>query len=87
MGARLLGNSPNPFRDQTEIAYELTRAVPVRLAVFDISGQMLHQLVDEVQEAGRYRVRFEAGDLPSGTYLVRLVTPQGPTSAKMLLLK
>ena len=44
-------------------------------------------LFDGTREAGTHEVVFEAGDLPSGTYLYRLETPQGSFVRTMLLAK
>lgn len=70
----LRGNYPNPFTEQTTIRYELPQAGPVRLAVYNVLGQRIATLVDEQQEAGRQQIRFDASDLASGTYFIRLST-------------
>ena len=44
-------------------------------------------LIDGVRQAGVHEVVFEAGDLPSGTYLYRLETPQGSFVKMMQLMK
>ncbi len=43
--------------------------------------------MDGTREAGTYEVLLDAGDLPSGTYLYRLETPQGSFVRMMLLAK
>ena len=85
--AALMGNFPNPFNAATTVAYELRESMQVRLSVWDLSGHLLVLLVSQVQPAGTHEVRFEAGDLPSGTYFVRLETPHGVESHKMILMK
>lgn len=86
--ARLIGTSPNPFNGTTIIHYEVVQAQPVSLSVWDVSGQLVDLLVqNETREPGAYQVRFDAGDLPSGIYFARLVTPQGAQTTKMLLMK
>jgi hypothetical protein len=44
-------------------------------------------LLDAPLEAGVHQVRFEAGDLPSGTYFYRIETPQSSLVRRMTLLK
>ncbi len=44
-------------------------------------------LVEGIREAGAHEVVFDANDLPSGTYLCRLETPQGSFVRTMLLAK
>lgn len=85
--ATLVGNFPNPFNPTTTITYDVKERVHVQLSVWDLSGQQLTRLVDTEKEPGTYEVSFEANDLPSGTYFVRLQTPDGIQSHKMILTK
>lgn len=63
---------PNPFRGQTEIGFSLAESGSVRVQVFDMMGRRIVTLIDEVRDAGSHTVRFDAGTLPSGVYVVRL---------------
>ncbi|WP_456426633.1 T9SS type A sorting domain-containing protein [Rhodocaloribacter sp.] len=67
-------NYPEPFSERTTIRYELPRAEHVRLAVYDVLGREVAVLVDAEQAPDVYDVTFEAGGLPAGVYLYRLVT-------------
>ncbi len=86
-GTGLVTNYPNPFNPSTTIRFSLPEAARVRLGVFDVLGRQVRLLQDGVLEAGPHSVVFEAGDLPSGTYLYRLETPQGSFVESMLLTK
>lgn len=70
----MVGNYPNPFNASTVISYRLEESAHVRLSIWDISGQPVAELVSETVDAGRHEVPFDGGDLPSGTYFVRLQT-------------
>ena len=83
----LEGNHPNPFNPQTTIRFSVPEASVVKLVVYDVLGREVRVLVDGVRQAGVHEVVFEAGDLPSGTYLYRLETPQGSFVQMMLLVK
>ena len=83
----LEANYPNPFNPQTTIRFSVPEASVVKLVVFDVLGREVRVLVDGTREAGTHEVVFEAGDLPSGTYLVRLETPQGSFVQTMQLVK
>lgn len=85
--ANLVGNFPNPFNLATTINYDVQERVHVQISVWDLSGQQISRLVDTEKEPGTYQVMFEANDLPSGTYFVRLQTPEGVQSHKMILTK
>lgn len=84
---RLIGNFPNPFDRETTIAYEVGTPAPVAISVWDLTGHRIVDLVDEPHAPGYYELPFVASNLPSGTYFVRMQTPDGVQSDKMVLLK
>ena len=74
---RLLQNHPNPFRMTTAIRYELPQAGQVVVQVYNLAGQEILQLVNNVQPAGRYAINWNGRDqqgrvVPSGVYVCRL---------------
>ncbi|WP_369407558.1 T9SS type A sorting domain-containing protein [Rhodothermus marinus] len=85
--ALLVGNFPNPFQGRTTIQYELHEPMPVRLSIWDLSGHEVRVLIDAVQPPGQYTLTFDAADLPSGTYFLRLETPEGVQTHKMILVR
>lgn len=85
--AAVIGNYPNPFNASTTIIYEVREMTELHLAIWDLSGQPIQTLVDRTQSAGTYQAHFDANDLPSGTYFVRLRTPDGIQSHKITLTK
>jgi uncharacterized repeat protein (TIGR01451 family) len=80
-------NYPNPFNPATTITFSMSTTAPARLAVYDLLGREVRTLVEGVVAAGMHSLVFEAGDLPSGTYLYRLSTPQGSFTRTLTLLK
>lgn len=80
-------NFPNPFNSSTTIEYQLPRATPVKLTVVNVLGHEVRTLLNTEQSAGRYRVPFDADELPSGMYLYRIHTRNFTSSRKMLLLR
>ncbi len=74
---RLLGARPNPFNPQTTVAFDVARAGPVRLGIFDLRGRQVRALVSAILPAGRHEVRWDGRDAQgreaaSGVYLCRL---------------
>jgi len=80
-------NYPNPFNPTTTITYGLKNNGPVTLKVYNMLGQEVATLVDKAQNAGEYKVDFDASKLASGIYMYKLETKNESMAKKMLLLK
>jgi len=65
-------NYPNPFNPATQIAYQLPGQRHVTLTVYNVIGQEIARLVDEMQEPGYKTISWNAGRMPSGVYYYRL---------------
>ena len=88
----LAPNFPNPFNSRTLIPYRLATPGAVRLEIYNLLGQSLRTLVDQYQDAGLYKVRWDARDrrgamVSAGMYLVRLHYPGGVQTQRLLYLK
>ena len=91
----LYNNYPNPFNPETVISYQLpalsevegSAFSQVKLTVYNALGQEIKTLVNERQPAGRYKVRFNAGNLPSGVYFYRLSNGKTRQTKKMILIQ
>jgi len=80
-------NYPNPFNPTTIIQYTIASSQYVQLKVYDILGNEVSTLVNEVKSAGTYEIIFDASDLSSGTYFYRLHTGSFVETKKMILIK
>lgn len=78
-------NYPNPFNPATHIRFSVPRAGYIKLTVYNISGQTVALLVNEVLPAGNYQVDFQASHLSSGVYFYRLEAEGFQQTRKMLL--
>jgi hypothetical protein len=83
----LAQNYPNPFNPSTSISYSLAKLGNVNLTVYDLLGNEVAQLVNEVQSAGKHTVQFDGSNLASGVYFYRLNTGSELITKKMMLLK
>ena len=86
------GNFPNPFNPETVIPLELGGPMRVRLGIYNLAGQLVRPLLDEVRPAGQYRIVWDGRDarggrVASGVYLYRAVTPAGTQTRRMTLMK
>ena len=81
-----LSAQPNPMSDRTEIRFSIGRVEDVTITVLDGSGREVARLLDKVRyEAGRYAVELDAGQLPSGSYLIRLQAGEEQLVERVLL--
>ena len=85
---RLEQNYPNPFNPETVIPFAVSERSMVTLKVYDILGQEIRVLVNEVLSPGLYTVRFSGTGVASGVYFYRLTGASGSIEQrKMILLK
>ncbi len=80
-------NFPNPFNPGTVIQYTVGNRQYASLKVYDVLGNEVAVLVDEVKEAGTYEVEFDATGLPSGVYFYRLTAGSFSSTKKLILLR
>ncbi|UCH62517.1 MAG: T9SS type A sorting domain-containing protein [Fidelibacterota bacterium] len=85
-------NYPNPFNPTTEIQFKVSRTAPIRLKVYDLSGSLIHTLVNESKQPGTYSVKWNGRDihgglLPSGIYFYSMEAGNYRETRKMLLMK
>ncbi len=80
---------PNPFSNETKIVYSVpTDGAKVSLKVFDISGHLISDLVDQqAHKAGRYEKKFNSAELKSGTYFCVKIVGDQVENKKMIIQK
>ncbi|MDO9578160.1 MAG: carboxypeptidase regulatory-like domain-containing protein [Candidatus Cloacimonadales bacterium] len=91
--AELIGNYPNPFNPQTQIAFAVNEPGNVRIEIFNIKGELISTILNDNVSAGQHSVTWEGLDnnfnpVSSGVYMYRMVTTNNYSSTKkMILLK
>jgi len=89
----LAQNYPNPFNPTTAIQFTVRERTPVRLNVYNVAGQRVRTLLDEMRAPDvvhtvEWDGRNNAGQaVASGVYFYRLVTTEFTQTRKMVLLK
>jgi hypothetical protein len=90
-------NFPNPFNPVTSIRFSIPKEVQVNLSVYNILGEQVKELKNEIMKPGYYEVKFSAeggsasggnaAALASGVYFYRIKAGDFVQTKKMLLLK
>jgi len=88
----LAQNYPNPFNPITVISYHLSKSETVTMSIYDLKGQRIRRLVNELQGAGSHSVIWDGKNdcgetAASGTYVYRIEAGQQIQSHKLVLLK
>jgi len=84
---RLFRNYPNPFTSTTNIEFAILRDSQVRIEVFNLQGQRISILVNELRPAGHHAVEFNGDRFVGGLYLYTISTRDDYQVGKMLLVK
>jgi hypothetical protein len=83
----LLPNYPNPFNPSTTISFSLPSSQLVRIIIYNIIGQQVAEISNQVFQAGLNQVNFYAQGLSSGVYFVSLESMSSRLSQKIILMK
>ncbi len=84
---RLVQNYPNPFNPSTTVRYDVAAQTHVKIEVYNIQGELISTLIDEIKERGTYEVEFQASNLPSGIYMLQMQAGDFKGLQKMMLIK
>ncbi|MBI9070033.1 MAG: discoidin domain-containing protein [Melioribacteraceae bacterium] len=80
-------NYPNPFNPTTTISFSIPVNSKVELDVFNILGEKITTLVNDVLSAGKHKIEFNANNLSSGIYIYALKANNFSKVKKLTLIK
>lgn len=83
----LMQNFPNPFNPTTNIKFALPKESNVTLKIYNILGEEVANLINQVMPAGYHTYNFDATRLSSGMYIYRIEAGSFVQVKKMLLMK
>jgi len=88
----LVQNYPNPFNPTTSIEYSVPTRAHVTIEIFNLLGQHVRTLVNEMKSAGIYKTVWDGTDgagnqVSTGVYLYRFRAGDFVETKKMVLLK
>ena len=91
-GYFLSQNYPNPFNPETVIRYQFPTKSEVKLSIYNILGQEIRILVDEIKEAGVYDVTWDGrnnagSQVASGAYVYRIQAGEFVEVRKLVLFR
>jgi hypothetical protein len=88
----LMQNRPNPFEAKTLIRFDLARPGKVKLAVYDVGGELVRTLTDESWPAGRHSLNWTGDDARGnesgpGIYFLRMEAVGFKATRKVIILR
>jgi hypothetical protein len=82
-----LNATPNPFSGSIVIGYELPETSRVEISLYNMSGERTAILSAADRQAGKHRLQWDAGDLPSGVYFIMIRAGEQFSSGRVVLMK
>jgi hypothetical protein len=80
-------NFPNPFNPTTTISFSIPKSEVVRISVYDVTGRVVDELVNDNLTAGNYNTVWDANKFASGVYFYKIQAGDFVEMKKMTLLK
>ncbi|MDP8240081.1 MAG: right-handed parallel beta-helix repeat-containing protein [Candidatus Hatepunaea meridiana] len=78
---------PNPFNASVRINYSIEKAGVTNIHLFDLNGRKVATLIEDVSNSGTHSVIWNAGNIPSGLYIIRLSASGEERFRKLLLVR
>ncbi|MDD4310655.1 MAG: choice-of-anchor J domain-containing protein, partial [Candidatus Cloacimonetes bacterium] len=92
IATELKNNYPNPFNPETTISFSVKEAAPVTLEIYNVKGQLVKTLVNNVMDAGNHSAVWNGMDnngrsVASGMYYYKMNAGKYSSTKKMVLMK
>lgn len=78
---------PNPFNSATTVTFSLGKPTEMQLKAYDIQGRLARTLIDGFNEGTPTQVQLHGANWPSGSYFLRLETPDEILLKRVVLVK
>ncbi|HZK70973.1 MAG TPA: T9SS type A sorting domain-containing protein [Clostridia bacterium] len=68
-----IGNYPNPFNPSTKIRYSIPSESMINLVIYNLIGERIDELKNEIQQTGTYETNWNGSGHPSGIYFLSII--------------
>jgi hypothetical protein len=76
---------PNPSSENSTVEFSVVKKGNVMIRVFNVTGQMVAEVANQVYAAGNYKASIDVDKLDAGIYFVNLTSADGTTSQKFIV--
>jgi hypothetical protein len=80
-------NFPNPVNTTTFISYTVDENIKVNICIYDIYGSLVNELINEVKTKGDHYIVYDASNLISGIYPIKMKAGNIVAETKMFVIK
>lgn len=86
----VLDNSPNPATELTVINYKIPSEKNIKLEIYDLQGNLINTLIDEIKSAGEHKIIWKLNDsknkkVSTGVYIIKLTVGMEVLTRKMII--
>ena len=78
---------PNPFNPIANLDYAIPNSDNVKISIFNVNGQLVETLLNEFKTAGYHTVKWNAYNISSGLYFIKVESGQNVSTQKLMLMK
>ncbi len=79
--------SPNPSNGIAKLSYVIKQSANVKISLYDATGRLLNNLLNESKPTGSYTLNLNNQELPNGIYFLRVETPEGTVTRTMTIVR
>ncbi len=87
ISGELLNISPSPSNGLAKLSYTLKQQGNVNISLYDATGRLINNLINETKPAGIHTLNLSNQKLPNGIYFIRMETHEGITSKPMTIIR
>ncbi len=78
---------PNPSNGIATLSYSVSKEGIVKISIYDISGRLIRDLINETKRAGNYALDINNKNLSSGIYFLHIRIPDGVYTKSMTVVR